>query len=78
MQPLDLTNLREPLVVMPMDHWSRITEKGLRFALVLSKEVQVVHVDCDDDPDHPDSMCNMWEENVAQTTYIATLSQQMF
>jgi amino acid transporter len=60
--PIDLTGLAEPIVVIPMDRWSRITEKGLRFALTLSKEVRAVHVDCEDDQE---SVCNMWEANVA-------------
>jgi hypothetical protein len=33
-------NLVEPLVILPLDRWSRITEKGLRFALKISDEVQ--------------------------------------
>ncbi|MHB1701570.1 MAG: APC family permease [Acidobacteriaceae bacterium] len=73
--PLDLTNLLEPLVVMPMDKWSRITQKGLRFALVLSKEVQVVHVDSEEDPDNPESVKNMWEEKVAAPIRAAGLTQ---
>jgi hypothetical protein len=28
------------LVILPLDRWSRITEKGLRFALKISDEVQ--------------------------------------
>jgi amino acid transporter len=60
--PIDLTGLAEPIVVIPMDRWSRITEKGLRFAMTLSKEIRAVHVDCEDDQE---SVCNMWEANVA-------------
>jgi len=32
-------NLAEPLVIVPLDRWSRITEKGLRFALKISDQV---------------------------------------
>jgi len=34
----------EPLVVIPMAGWNRISEKALRFGLLLSKEIKVVHV----------------------------------
>jgi hypothetical protein len=61
-RPIDLTGLAEPIVVIPMDRWSRITEKGLRFAMTLSKEVRAVHVDCEDDEE---SVCNVWESFVA-------------
>jgi amino acid transporter len=44
--PLDLSNLREPLVVVPILRWDKIAQKGLRFALILSADVQGLHVDC--------------------------------
>jgi amino acid transporter len=47
--PLDLHDLRPPLVVVPILSWNRIARKGLRFALTLSSEVQAVHVDCEKD-----------------------------
>jgi amino acid transporter len=61
--PLNLTNLQEPLVVIPMARWDRMTEKAMRFALVLSKEIKVVNVNCDDGEE---SLCAIWEENVAK------------
>jgi amino acid transporter len=60
--PLRTADVIPPLVIMPVDRWSRLTEKGLRFALSLSKDVQAVHVDCGDDEK---SICDMWEEKVA-------------
>ncbi|HVC21410.1 MAG TPA: APC family permease, partial [Vicinamibacterales bacterium] len=42
--PLDLTGLKNPLVVVPMLGWNKISEKGLRFALTLSSDIEVVHV----------------------------------
>jgi len=41
---LHLDNLTPPLLVLPMDRWSRISEKSLRFAMKLSDQVQVLHV----------------------------------
>jgi amino acid transporter len=54
-------NLIEPLVIVPMDRWSRITEKGLRFALKISDQVQAVHVDAEE---CSDEVREMWERNV--------------
>lgn len=59
--PLNLVNLLEPIVVIPMAQWDKITEKALRFALLLSKEIKVVHVHSEDDPD---ALAGCWDEMV--------------
>lgn len=46
LRPLNLSNLRAPLVVTPILNWSKIAEKAMRFALILSSDVQVLHVEC--------------------------------
>jgi amino acid transporter len=61
MGPINLSNLLEPLVVIPMARWDRMTEKALRFGVVLSKEIKVVNVDCDDGEE---SLCSVWDKNV--------------
>jgi amino acid transporter len=43
---LDLSDLRGPVVVVPILNWDKIACKALRFALILSPDVQGVHVDC--------------------------------
>jgi len=45
--PIRVTNLEQPIIVIPMADWDKITEKALRFGLVLSKEIKVVHVHSD-------------------------------
>ena len=59
--PMRVANLVEPLVIVPLDRWSRITEKGLRFALKISDQVQAVHVDAED---CCDEVKQMWQLNV--------------
>jgi len=59
--PLDLRDLRAPLVVVPILSWNRIARKGLRFALTLSSEVQAVHVDCEKDKGN---FLQTWDRNV--------------
>ncbi len=48
-QPLDLSSLSNPLVVVPILSWNKIAQKGLRFALNLSSEVLALHIECDKD-----------------------------
>jgi hypothetical protein len=46
--PLRLTGLQKPIVVIPMARWDKITEKAMRFGLLMSDDVKVVHIDSDD------------------------------
>jgi hypothetical protein len=59
--PLDFTHLRTPLVVVPMLSWNRVAQKGLRFALNLSSDVQVLHIDCEKDDE---SFAQTWDRYV--------------
>jgi hypothetical protein len=59
--PINLENMQQPLVVLPIARWDRMTEKAVRFALMLSQEIKVVNVDCDDGEE---SLCNVWDRNV--------------
>ena len=47
-RPMRIDNLVEPFVIVPLDRWTRVTEKGLRFAMKLSDQVQAVHVDAEE------------------------------
>jgi hypothetical protein len=60
--PMRVDNLTQPLVIVPLDRWTRITEKGLRFALKISDQVQAVHVDAEE---CSDEVQQMWQKNVA-------------
>jgi amino acid transporter len=59
--PMRVDNLAEPLVIVPLDRWSRITEKGLRFAMKLSDQIEAVHVDAEGCCDEVQAM---WQRNV--------------
>ncbi|WP_213807659.1 APC family permease [Granulicella sp. dw_53] len=62
MTPLNLVNLEPPIVVIPMARWDRITEKAMRFGLVMSKDIKVVHVHSDDDNDG--GLAEVWDDKV--------------
>jgi amino acid transporter len=72
MTPLSLANLQEPLVVIPMARWDRISEKALRFGLLLSKELKVVHVHSDDEPA---GLEEEWEEKILKPIRDENLSE---
>lgn len=61
--PLRVENLRPPLIVIPLDRWSRITEKALRFALCMSPDIIAVHVETADNDGK--SICEDWENQIA-------------
>ena len=61
-RPMHIGTLTQPLVIVPLDRWSRISEKGLRFAMKLSDQVQAVHVDAEECRDEVEAM---WQRNVA-------------
>jgi hypothetical protein len=43
-RPIVPAEVREPIVVVPIDRWSRISEKALSFALSMSSDIRCVHV----------------------------------
>jgi amino acid transporter len=66
--PLNLAGLQPPLVVLPIDRWSRITQKGLRSALELSSEIVAVHVEAGDESD---GLKDRWHELVEVPVQLA-------
>jgi len=42
--PVRTGDLCEPFVLMPLDRWSLVAEKALRYAWTLSREIEIVHV----------------------------------
>ena len=58
--PLRLTGLEPPIVVIPMARWDKITEKAMRFGMLMSPIVKVVHVDSDD----ADALGCVWDQMV--------------
>jgi amino acid transporter len=61
--PLDVTGLRAPLVVVPLLAWNRVAQKGLRFALTLSSEVQALHIEREEDDE---IVRQTWDRYVAE------------
>jgi len=68
MTPLNVANLQQPIVVIPMSRWDRISEKALRFGLLMSKDLRVVHVHSDDEPE---GLEEVWNDKI-----VAPLKQE--
>jgi Amino acid permease len=71
-EPLRVDRLYPPRVIIPMDKWNRISERGLRFALAMSPEVEAVHIECGDEED---SVCEKWNELVLSPIRAASLPE---
>jgi amino acid transporter len=69
--PLELKSLNAPLVIVPVQSWSHIAKKALRFALKISPAVQAVHVDCGSDIVN---LRNEWHRFVEEPTLQAGLT----
>jgi amino acid transporter len=47
---LELSDLKRPIVVVPVEDWNRVSKKALRFALTLSDDVEALHIDSGAEP----------------------------
>jgi amino acid transporter len=61
-RPIVPAEVTEPIVVLPIDRWSRISEKAVCFALSMSSDIRCVHVLT---AGMTDSFCDEWEDKVA-------------
>jgi amino acid transporter len=60
-RPLVPAEITEPIVILPLDRWSRISEKALSFALSMSNDIRCLHVQV---ADEPDDICKDWDRDV--------------
>jgi len=62
-RPIVAADVTEPIVIVPIDRWSRISEKAMSFALSMSNDIRCVHVQLTDEPD---KFCTEWDEMIAE------------
>ena len=60
---LKLENLQEPIVVVPIVDWSSIAQNALRFAMTMSREVGVLHIETGDSTN---SLKRIWRSRVEE------------
>ena len=61
-RPLIPAHVQQPIVILPIDRWSRLSEKALCFALAMSSDIRCVHVQL---TDQRDTFCDEWEQKIA-------------
>jgi amino acid transporter len=59
--PINTRNIQAPVILLPLERWSLMSEKAIRFAWSLSKDIKVVHVACGRDTDE---LCRQWSQMV--------------
>jgi hypothetical protein len=64
--PADLGTITAPVVVIPMQRWSRVAEKALRFAYTLSDELRVLHISPETETGDKarDDLLKVWSEYI--------------
>lgn len=60
--PLPTTPEPKPLFVITMQSWTRVGRQALRFALTVSDDIRVLHVN---EEDKPDEFCEKWTEYIS-------------
>ena len=64
--PAQLKSIVPPIVVLPLQRWSRVAEKALRFAYTLSREVLVLHIvpEGEEKERSNDDLMSAWDEYI--------------
>lgn len=68
--PVNTHGLCAPLVLIPVERWTVVSEKALRFAWTLSREIRVLHVECGD---QTENLCRDWDRLIANPAKAADL-----
>ena len=63
--PASTENIAHPIVVLPVERWSMVAEKALRFAWSLSCDVRIVHVKCGEGDDAKDTFPQNFDALIA-------------
>jgi amino acid transporter len=62
-RPLQIRYLGPPIVIVPIDSWSLISQRAMEFALTLSKEIHAVHVGTEEETN---TLRDNWNRLVAE------------
>jgi len=62
-KPLQIRYLGPPIVIVPIDSWSLISQRAMEFALTLSKEIHAVHVGTEEETN---TLRDNWNRLVAE------------
>ena len=73
--PLQLKRIAPPIAVLPLQRWSRVAEKALRFAYTFSQDVFVLHIQREngDQRAREDALTSVWDQYVEKPAVQAGL-----
>ena len=69
--PVQTANLTEPVVLVPIDRWSLVSEMALRYAWTLAKDIHVLHVRSENETE---KLRGQWSEIVEKPARAAGLA----
>ena len=61
--PLQIASLGPPIVIVPIESWSTISQRAMQFALTLSPEIHALHVGTEDETD---ALQENWNQLIAK------------
>lgn len=61
--PLQIDSLGPPIVIVPIDAWTTISQRAMQFALTLSPEIHAVHVGTEEETN---ALQNDWDRLIAK------------
>jgi amino acid transporter len=66
--PAHLKDIPRPIVILPLQRWDKVSEKALRFAYTLSRDLLVVHITPKGQDGTPftDDLIGVWEDFVGK------------
>ncbi|HTB15921.1 MAG TPA: APC family permease [Bryobacteraceae bacterium] len=59
--PINTAKSGDPIVVVPVEHWSIVSENALRFAWQISSDIRILHVECGEETD---ALCRKYSEYI--------------
>lgn len=65
--PLEVDNLISPLAVVPIQQWSRVAQKTLRYAMAMSPDIIALHIDSGESCDLPSRWRELVEEPASKS-----------
>src|SRR5207245_400130 len=74
---IDLRGLQPPIVVIPLEHWNRLAEKAVCYALLLSPQITAIHLTRLEGPDakeHLGKLRRQWRDEVERPVRAAGLT----
>lgn len=74
-KPAHLKGIAPPIIVMPLQRWSRVAEKALRFAYTLSQDLFVLHIapEGEDETPNKNELLRVWNDYVERPAAQARL-----